>query len=249
MVDSAQFEKEWVSTRPVAVTSSSRTNHRHQFQNEMLDIVREAADGVATRARAQGQAVIEYLGKRPAIKSQSLVGSVTAASRFEDTKKNLTDKMSASVRSVLRDLDEDQDQELLLTSFRNTMLLSGSIHGFAIGTATATAMDIVDTIPGLSGSAMLAVLGGYIVSHRNSIVVKNYEKTWADRSKKLDQSLETLCAKELDKVQKRILDGVSPYTRYVQTEQDRVQKLSDQCEEIAAEAHTLKRRIDKLHQS
>eukprot|EP00978_Attheya_sp_CCMP212_P020136 scaffold57250_cov32-Attheya_sp.AAC.1 len=39
---------------------------------------------VATLAWAQGQAVIEYLGRRPAIKSQSLVGNVTATSRFED---------------------------------------------------------------------------------------------------------------------------------------------------------------------
>ena len=44
-------------------------------------MVQDAADGVETCARAQqGQVVIEYLGKRPATKSQSLVGSVTAAS-------------------------------------------------------------------------------------------------------------------------------------------------------------------------
>jgi hypothetical protein len=61
---------------------------------------------VATRGRAQGQAVIEYLGKRPAIKNQSLVGSVTAASRFEDTRKLLGDRLSTVVRDILQSNEE-----------------------------------------------------------------------------------------------------------------------------------------------
>ena len=72
------------------------------------------SDSVATRGRAQGQAVIEYLGNRPAMKNKSLVGSVTAASRFEDTRKALRERLSSVVLDALqKGSDESIEKEKL----------------------------------------------------------------------------------------------------------------------------------------
>ena len=55
--------------------------------------------------------MIEFLGKRPAVKNQSLVGSVSAASRFEDTRKVLQDQLSGAVKMHVVERDEKNEKQ------------------------------------------------------------------------------------------------------------------------------------------
>jgi hypothetical protein len=205
------------------------------------------SDSVATRGRAQGQAVIEYLGKRPAMKNQSLVGSVTAASRFEDTRKNLADKMKESVEYHLRSDPRDMtDKTKLFNELKKTAIISSAFSLGAVGSGFLVALQSVDPVTGSLMLATFAVSGGvsYIVGTTN--VAQKYQQLWSDRATNIGKSLDAISDKELDRVNQRILDGVAPYTRFIDGERDRIHQLHEQCEQLVASAVTLRNRINKL---
>ena len=203
---------------------------------------------MATNARAQGQAVIEYLGKRPAVKSQSLVGSVTAASKFEDTRNALLEKMSDAVRSILSDYDEAAEEADLVQSFRWAAFLSGVLQLGAVGTAAATATSALSVISGMAGATAFAASSVIVMSQRTKRLSYHYQEMWHDRQSQLDEILEVVCSKELEKgVRQKILAGVVPYTRYVEAEQERISRMTEECEAVQASAQALRNRINKLH--
>jgi hypothetical protein len=204
------------------------------------------SDTVATRGRAQGQAVIEFLGKRPAMKNHSLVGSVTAASRFEDTRKNLGDRLSTVVESVLKPDHDYLDKERLFHNLKQTAFLSASLQAGAICSGLSIYAQLLDPMTGFA--ALSVMLGGsgtaYIMG--KSRIVQQYQQQWQQRAERLEHALAAISEKELDRVNRRILDGVAPYTRYVESEQQRIDYLYEQCERIGSASRTLRNRISRL---
>jgi hypothetical protein len=179
------------------------------------------------------------------MKNQSLVGSVTAASRFEDTRQVLFERLSEAVKTSL-DGDEMIERQRLLDSLRQTALISATLQTGALGLALATAAQLVDPLTGLSVASALAMGGGAWFVSGTSRIRTIYEKDWNTRAKKLDAALEAICQKELDRVNRRILDGVAPYTRFVETEKDRIGQLGERCEGVTSAARNLRNRIGKL---
>lgn len=204
------------------------------------------SDSVATRGRAQGQAVIEYLGKRPAMKNRSLVGSVTAASRFEDTRKNLAERLSTVVESVLKADHDHIDKDRLFHSLRQTALLSSSLQVGALCSGLSIYFQMLDPLTGWIALSVLAGGGGAAYLMGTKRVAQQYQQQWQQRAGRLEYALAAISDKELDRVNRRILDGVAPYTRYVESEQQRIDYLQEQCERIGSAARTLRNRISKL---
>jgi hypothetical protein len=117
-IDLTIMQQEWNKTLPFV--SASRTD----IQLELFALLRETADSIATRGRAQGQAVIEFLGKRPASRNQSLVGSVTAASRFEETRQNLLDGMTQALSKHELDVNKSEEQNVVSESSKGSGIFS-----------------------------------------------------------------------------------------------------------------------------
>jgi len=182
------------------------------------------------------------------MKSQSLVGSITAASKFEDTKNNLLEKMSEAVRNVLRDYDDDMEKDDLVKSFKQIVFLSSTLQLGAVCAAVATATSALGVVPGVTSTTALAVFGVAVLSQGSSRVSARYRGMWKDRQSQLDEILEAVCSKELERgVRQKILAGVGPYTRYVETEEERISRLTEDCEAVQASAQALRNRISKLH--
>lgn len=116
----------------------------------------------------------------------------------------------------------------------------------AAGTAVATALESLGIFEGVAGSVTLAALGALAVTRGNSNAVAVYKSAWESQRRHLDEDFQVVCSRELKNVHKRILDGVAPYTRYVETEQERVVSLMEDCEETAASAQVLRNRVNKL---
>jgi hypothetical protein len=100
--DESQWNAKWDDTKSITVSQG--------IESELLSMTKDFCDDIATSSRAQGQAVIEYLGKRPAVVGQNLIGSVTAASRFDDTRKDLLEKMSHALKSVYASYDANAEK-------------------------------------------------------------------------------------------------------------------------------------------
>jgi len=235
--DRPAFEDAWI--KAVAERSSDSP------ENGLKALVREISDDIATRARAQGQGVIEYLGKRPAVTSQSLIGSVTAASRFEDIRKGMVDKMSASVKSTCSSHDPISDQEFTFQHLRTTSVVSGVFLAASLVDGVATAGGFLELTAGLFSGSVFALIGGLFVPFRNKSLASAYQGHWEKSGESLDEALSAICTREVDRIQSKILDGVRPYTRYVQTEENRMASLDAEGDDLMTSAHSLRNRINK----
>lgn len=203
------------------------------------------SDSIATRGRVQGQAVIEFLGKRPAMKNQSLVGSVSAASRFEDTRRVLVDSLSNAVKTHVA-VDDSSEKQRVLGSLRQVAFVFAGLEVAAVASSLAAATQIVDMVVGIGACSFLAASGGLVFSQGRSSCRQGQQSTWKEREDRLDEALQSICKKELSRVERRISDGVAPYTRFVETEKDRIETLEEASEDILAQAHALRNRINKL---
>lgn len=205
------------------------------------------SEAIATRGRAQGQAAIEYLGKRPALKNRSLVGSVTAASRFEDTRKNLEDKLTTVVENILKhDDDVALDKARLFTSLQQIGIAFSTLQVGALCSGLCTYFQLLDPATGWIGLLAFAGGGGVTYVLGTSRTTREFQQTWNQRAERLESALAIISDKELDRVNRRILDGVAPYTRYVESEQQRIDYLQEQCERIGSAGRILRNRISKL---
>jgi len=176
---------------------------------------------------------------------QNLVGSVTAASRFEDTRKDLSDKMTQAVSSVLSSYNSEEEKLSVFQSLKNTMYISSAANVLALSSGLATGLEAVDLIPGAAATMAFVVIGISVIPYSNGKAIKEYEKIWNHRDAKLGSALESLCSKEIQRIHKRILDGVSPYTRYVQTEEEAITTLNEECDNLSNSSQILRNRINR----
>lgn len=235
--DVSKLNEKWMETQSITVSQD--------IASELLSMTKEFSDDIATSSRAQGQAVIEYLGKRPAVVGQNLIGSVTAASRFEDTRKDLLEKMSHVLKTVYETHDADGEKMQLFQSVKNATYASGVLNMLAMTSGVMTALEMIGVIPGTVGTLALAVGGVGVIRYSDELVIQEYESKWKQREEKLNVAYSRVCSKEIERIHKRILDGVSPYTRYVETEQELLKTLNAQCEELSNSTQILRNRILK----
>jgi len=238
LTDEAALRKEWERTK----TSYSTTYST--LSDEMKSLGSEVADSIATQGRAQGQSIIEFLGKRPGSRNQSLVGNVLAASRFEETKQNLSDQIGQAIsRHVISSQDADVVANGLLVGWQRRVYLAATCHVLSALSAAATAAELANL---WAGSAGLLVLGSLAVSHGRWQAAQAFEEEWKARKDQLAEGLDFIFDKELDRMSRRIRDGIKPYTSSVEAEQERIGTLAQSCKEVITEAHRLRRKINNI---
>jgi len=226
-----------------SLTDKSRLNMewiklQRPLMKELDERLQEAARLMNTRARAQGQAVVEYLGKRPVVKSQSLVGSVSARWTDSSFQTQLESAVGAEVGG--------RTMTSGLTFLHNRAILAAAFQVVAAAGGLATVISEMDPVMCLPLVAALSACGGVAMYNGKVSFISQHRKTWNDIRSDLDEALRVVSDKELASCNTTIMDGVAPYTRYVETEKQRLTTLTKESEDVLATAQSLRNRIIKL---
>ena len=234
LLDSAKLDGEW------------KRSIVRSTEMELTEKIRQISDSISTRAQSQGQAVIDYLGKRPSRKNKDIVGNVVAASQFEDTRKVLQEQMQGALQEIFSHYDKDATKKTIQTSLQQSAALAVCCEASALLSCASVYLEAVDLVSGGTYGLASAALGAVVVSRAGSTISQHYSKEWNRLGSEAHAALQVLSDKELQKVNRRILDGVKPYSRHVQTEQERLQTLVTECEEAISQAQAIRSRINKL---
>ena len=175
------------------------------------------------------------------------MGSVTAASKFDETKGAMLNKMSDAVTNLLSDHDEQRDYDDLSKSFKQIVLLSTAFQLGAAGVAIMTASSSLPVVSGLTGSCALAASGAMLMTHGTKRVSSQYQEIWQDRQSQLDEVIEAVSLREIEKIDQKVRRSIAPYTRFVETEEARISSMTVECEAVRASAQALRQRISKLY--
>jgi hypothetical protein len=112
--------------------------------------------------------------------------------------------------------------------------------------ALATGIELVDLYFGTGVAVALAAAGAVVLVQGRQHTVRAYRDAWERRGEALDEDLKLIGDQAMEKVHRRIQDGIAPYTQFVQAEQDRLEKLTTASQDAAVTARRLRNRIDKL---
>lgn len=266
------LQHEWDQTKSIYTTSSKRNNNNYTTTTQqsttssesssasknrsekdvLLDIVHEMADTIAIRCRTQGHTVIEFLGTRPSKTiQQSLIGNVTATSRFDDVRTNIYLYMSSAIEKHIDTDKIDANERTLLQQLQYSGYYTISLCTGTIGLSTITALNLMDPIIGSVFSTLGGLASFYMLSssHRKRIgeqFIHNFQSNVID---KLQDDMNIICTKEMDRIHYKIQNCVQPYTNFIENENTRIEKLITQCNDITLKSKQLRARINKLNNS
>ena len=171
------------------------------------------------------------------------MGHVLAASRFEQVQETLTQQLQQAAE---RHLGETKDEDVLLQRLQLTAQLSAGLQAGGLVSALATGIELVDLYFGTGVAVALAAAGAVVLVQGRQHTVRAYRDAWERRGEALDEDLKLIGDQAMEKVHRRIQDGIAPYTQFVQAEQDRLEKLTTASQDAAVTARRLRNRIDKL---
>jgi len=144
--------------------------------------------------------------------------------------------MTCIQQDVLSNYDPMTEEQNMKTSPKQTIVASGCIHVGALTSGVCTALEVLDLTMGCISTSML--VGIAIVPYQNKQTVSKMESAWEERSQTLVESMDVVHRKEMTRIQRRIMDGVAPYTRYVKTEKERVEGLMRLCDDCQLVVHS-----------
>lgn len=237
VMDNEGLQIAWESTRPSGLKQGN-------LHDTLIELASETSDSIATRSRAQGQSVIEFLGRRPSTRNQSLVGSVTAASRFDDVRESLLRGLSEAIQRSVENSNDDTDRAPLLR-LQQAATASLGLHGMSLTAALASGLQLMDLSVGLPVATAGIVAGSALSTISCRSFERHHRSRWTECQDELNEAIDEAFGKVLSRIERRIGDGVAPYRRFVETESERLQQLKQDCEAVTARAHLLRKEINE----
>jgi len=141
-------------------------------------------------------------------------------------------------QDVLSNYDPMTEEQNMKTSPKQTIVASGCIHVGALTSGVCTALEVLDLTMGCISTSMLVYLSMAITPYQNKQTASKVESAWEECSQALVESMDAMHRKEMARIQRRIMDGVAPYTRHVKTEKERVEGLMRLCDDCQLVVHS-----------
>jgi small GTP-binding protein len=206
--------------------------------------VEEVIDWMVGNDLRQWQGVMEHLERRKAHHSERLVGRVMGV--FEHDRAKLLDGVRRQAQRALETYDRDKESSRLAESVQVAVAGTAALQVGALGLGTLITMLATTTMADMTGilaAGALSVLGLLILPARRAQAKSELRAKVEDMRAKLMPALTGQFDLELEKSLQRIREAVSPYTRFVRSEKDRLsavrqdlRRLRDGLERLKAEA-------------
>jgi small GTP-binding protein len=198
-----------------------------QFDRDVLsavssqvdEVARDLSDLIASRARLQSLAVLEFVGRRPGEHAEEMVGKVHDA-QFEGVRRELLSKLHDSIHRVMVTYDREQELELL------SRAVSGSLMEVAVMQVGAASIGGLVAAHLLGASGLIAA-GGLALTGIAWLPVKRRRQKYLFRQRANDVKVHMQAAlgKHLDREMSRcndtITESIGPYSRFVRVETEK----------------------------
>jgi len=205
--------------------------------------VEEVIDWMVSSDVRQWQGVMEHLERRRAHHADRLVGRVVGV--FEHDRASLLEGVQREAQRALESYDRDRESSRLAESVQVAVAGTAALQVGALGLGTLITMLASTTMVDMTGilaAGALSVLGLLILPARRSAAKSELRAKVEDMRGKLMAALTRQFDEELEKSLQRIREAISPYTRFVRAEKQRLgdvredlRRLRDGLERVRAE--------------
>lgn len=210
--------------------------------------VNEVIDWLLDAELRQWQGVIQHISERRSQHRERIVGDMGAGS-FNYDRDRLMDAVGRDARRVVDTFDKQQESALIAEEAQVAVATSLAVSVGAVGLgalvtamATTAAMDVT----GILSAGVIAALGLFIIPMRRRKARQVLHEKIADMRARLLSSLTGAFEKESARSQQQIREAISPYSRFVRAESEKLQNTQERLETISAELSRLKGLIEEI---
>ncbi|HEV2654132.1 MAG TPA: hypothetical protein VGT82_04210, partial [Ktedonobacteraceae bacterium] len=212
--------------------------------------VQELIDWLVEHEHRLWQDVMEYLDRRRQMsvrRDDSMIGSV--ARQFDYNRRTLLQSVARTAANVVSTYDRDAEAIELSQDLRNAVAQAAIAGASGIGLGAAI-VALVGTaaadVSGILAGAVLLGLGLYIIPARRKRAKQDFNDKMEELRTRLHSAMSEQFHKELTNSLSRVQEAITPYTRFVRSEQKKTAAIQEQVTELGRSVMTLKNAIDNL---
>ncbi len=212
--------------------------------------VQELIDWLVEHEHRLWQDVMEYLDRRrqmSARRDDAMIGSV--ARQFDYNRRTLLQSVARTAANVVNTYDRDAEAIELSQSLRNAVAQAAIAGASGIGLGAAI-VALVGTaaadVSGILAGAVLLGLGLYIIPARRKRAKQEFNVKMEELRTRLRNAMTEQFRKELSNSLSRVQEAITPYTRFVRSEQKKTEAIQEQVQELGQAVMALKNEIDNL---
>ena len=206
---------------------------RAQFEKQVLDDVpqqieeqvQRLIDWLVQKDLHEWQQVMSYLQRRRAQNLDHVVGE--SYGPRDTRRRELIDTVGQTVQTIVESYDRNKEASELAASVETAVAQTALLEVGAVGLGTLVAVAVASSsmdITGILAAGTLAVLGFFVIPYKRKQAKDNFKEKMLTLRTRLLNALTTQFNNESENAIARLKDGVAPYTRYVRSERERIDK-------------------------
>ena len=220
------------------------------LSQEIEDQVQRLIDWLVEKDLREWQQVMAYLQRRQAQNVNQIVSS--GISPQASRRRELIDKVGESVRKIVSSYDKTREARQLAynveSAVTQTALFEAGAVGLGVLVSTALLSSALD-VTGIIAASTLAVVGLFVIPFKRKQAKDNFRQKMSAMRASLFEALTKTFNNESSSAVSRLKDNVSPYTRFVRAEQERIEKTERMLERLQQELASLRARIETVVRS
>src|SRR5215216_3749361 len=206
---------------------------RAEFEQRVLadvpqqieDQVRRLIDWLVQKDLQEWQRVMTYVQRRRALHTEHIVGE--GIEPREARRRELIDSMGRTVQQIVDTYDRDQEASQLAAHVETAVAQTALLEVGAVGLGalvTAAVLSSSLDITGILAAGTLAIVGFFVIPYKRKQAKDKFREKMASLQTNLLETLTTQFTKEAQRAVERLREGITPYTRYVRSERERIDK-------------------------
>jgi len=206
---------------------------RAEFEKQVLtdvpqqieDQVQRLIDWLVQKDLHEWQQVMSYLQRRRAQNLDHIVGE--SYGPRETRRRELIDTVGKTVQTIVESYDRNQEASELASNVEAAVAQTALLEVGAVGLGALVTIAVLSStmdITGILAASTLAILGFFVIPFKRKQAKDNFKEKMLALRTKLLGALTAQFNNERESVITRLNDGIAPYTRYVRSERERIDK-------------------------
>lgn len=209
--------------------------------------VNEVIDWLVSSDLRTWQSVMEHLQKRKHAHADRIIGQVGGS--FDLNRSRLLDSVGRSAQRSIETYDKDAEASRMAESVQIAVAGTALVEIGALGLGavlTQLAVTAAADFTGILAAGTIAALGLFIIPNRRRDAKKELREKIEELREKLMTGLTGQFDREIDASLRRIEEAITPYTRFVRAERDKLTQVRGDLKEITEGLARLRSRVEGL---
>jgi small GTP-binding protein len=187
--------------------------------------VQHMIDWLVQKDLQEWQRVMTYVQRRQALHSGQIVGE--GIEPRELRRRELVDKMGKTVQGIVGSYDRDKEASELAKHVEMAVAQTAVLEVGALGLGTLVTAAVVSSsvdITGILAAGTLAIVGFFVIPYKRNQAKEDFKKKMTTLRSQLLETLTNSFNAESKNAVERLNNGIAPYTRFVRTERERIER-------------------------